>query len=688
MYGIYFMMFVVGAAIIVEMFVIQFVEGPMWRERAEKVLLRYEQIEPVRGSIYSSDGNLLAVAVPIFEIRMDASSTLINEAFFREKVDSLALSLSRLFGDKTARNYKEDLIKARQSNNRYHLLKRNVTYPQLKKLRKLPIFNLGKFRGGLIVIERTRRELPFTNLAYRTIGWDKDGTDNDVGLEGAYSEILTGIAGKQLTQKIGNGVWRPLNDKFEIEPRNGKDIITTIDAVLQDVANEALKKQLIEQDADHGCAILMEVKTGHIKAIANLMRTNSGHYEEQFNYAIAESSEPGSTFKLASVMAALEDGVTDIDRIIETGNGVVMYANRYMRDTHTGGYGSITLQKAFEVSSNVGISKMVYDAYRDYPEKFISRLHAMSLNQPLGLEIAGEGAPFIKQPTHPTWSKVSLPWMSVGYELKITPLQILTFYNAVANNGCMVKPVFVKEIKQSGQTVQVFQPIVINPSIASKSTIAKVRHLLEGVVENGTAKHLKNSAYKIAGKTGTAQIAAGAKGYNKTNYKASFVGYFPADDPTYSCIVVINNPKKGVYYGGVIAAPVFKEIADRVYASDLRIQPLPDSILMGHQVINIIGYGKDISENLKQLGYTTPNAGNAIWAMANISHESIQLTNKPSHAGEVPDVFGMTARDAIFLLEKLGFKVKIEGKGLVTSQLPEPGTIQVETKEITLHLAI
>ncbi len=687
-YGIYFLMFVIGVLIIWKAANIQIVEGPEWREKAEKVLLRYEHIEPIRGNIYSSDGNLLAVSLPVFEIRIDAANTFIDNAYFSAKIDSLSHCLSRLFGDKPAKQYKDSLTKARQSKNRYYLLKRNVTYPQLKQLRTFPILNLGKFKGGLIVIKRTRRELPFRNLAYRTIGWDKPGSENDVGMEGAYSDLLCGTAGKQLLQKIGNGHWRPLNDEFEIEPQNGHDIISCIDVVLQDVANEALRKQLVAQDADQGCAVLMEVHTGHIKAIANLSRNSNGNFEERFNFAIAESSEPGSTFKLASVIAALEDKVTDTGQIIHTGNGVIKYANREMRDTKAGGYGPISLKRAFEVSSNVGISKAIYDNYNKNPETFIARLHGMSLNNSLGIEIAGEGAPYIKQPTHRTWSKVSLPWMSVGYELKITPLQTLTFYNAVANGGCMVKPMFVKEFRQSGITIEKFEPTIINPAIASKGTIAKAQAMLLGVVENGTASHLKNSSYKIAGKTGTAQIAVGNQGYNKSNYKASFVGYFPADDPKYSCIVVINNPKKEQYYGGAIAAPVFKEIADRVYAYDIRMQPRIDTAFMPRQEIFLSGYHSDLLKDLKRIGYSVADPISGAWATANTSHNAVYFDEYPMHTGEVPDVRGMTARDAIFLLEKCGFIPKAEGKGLVIKQIPEAGSTSDSIKEIVLQLAI
>ncbi len=688
MYIVYFIVAAFGTAVIGKIIHIQVVEGPMWREKAEKVLLRYEQVDPIRGNIYSSDGNLLAVSVPIFEIRMDVANTHVKEEYFRTQVDSLAQKLSQLFRDRTAREYRQELLQARKSKNRFLLIKRNVTYGQLKVLKTFPIFNLGKYGGGLIVIEKTRRELPYKNMVYRTIGWDKEGSVNDVGLEGSYSELLSGKPGKQLMQKIGNGMWRPLNDEFIVPPQHGYDIVTTIDVVLQDVATEALRAQLTEHNADHGCAVLMEVHTGYIKAIANLKKTSSGSYVEEYNYAIAESSEPGSTFKLASVLAALEDKLADANQIIQTGNGEFTYANQKMRDTHKGGYGAITLKKAFEVSSNVGISKMIYDAYRNQPEKYINRLHSMSIGTPLGIEIEGEGKPFVKSPSSKSWSKVSLPWMSIGYELKITPLQTLAIYNAVANDGVMVKPLLVKEISSMGQPVKAVEPVVINASIASKSTIAQVRQMLEGVVENGTAKNLFNSMYRIAGKTGTAQIASGKTGYNKTNYKASFVGYFPADDPKYSCIVVINNPSKGAYYGGAIAAPVFKQIADRVYANDIRIQPEHDTSLVQPFPFIVAGVRSDIDQITNRLHYNTSGTCIQEWITASVLTNKLSTKDKNIDTHTLPDVCGMSARDAIYLLEKLGVSVTLEGKGLVVSQSPPAGAGLDSTNHVALLLAL
>ncbi|MBE0663178.1 MAG: transpeptidase family protein [Bacteroidales bacterium] len=689
-YVIYFIVLIAAFAIIGKAAYIQLVEGDEWIEKAETLTMKYETVEPIRGNIYSSDGKLLAVSVPDFEIRIDVASEHYSQEFFDQKVDSLALRLSKLFGDRSKSEYKKALVQARNTKNRYYLLKRNVTHEQLKEMRTFPIFNLGKFRGGLIVIERTRREQPFKNLASRTIGWDKEGTENDVGLEGAYSEILSGVSGKRLLQRVGNGMYRPLNDEYEIEPQNGQDIITTIDALIQDVAYDALLKQMQAHEAELGCVVLMEVETGYIKAIVNLMLTAQKSYEERYNYAIAHSGEPGSTFKLASMLAAFEDNVVDLNDSIATGKGITYFANRKMEDSHRGGYGTITVQHAFEVSSNVAISKIINEYYKDKPAQFIKRLKDMSLNQPLGLEFAGEGRPLIKNADDKTWSKVTLPWMSIGYELTLTPLQTLSFYNAVANDGCFMKPLFVKEIIQTGFSVQKFDPVVINPSIASGSSIAKAQKMLLGVVENGTAKHLMNDAYSVAGKTGTAQIASGSAGYNKSDYQASFVGYFPANNPKYSMIVVISNPRKGVYYGAHIAAPVFREIADKVYSTSLEIQPETTLLALNDSVAPrlIAGRRSELCTIFNNMNYQVIDQSASDFVTVNINADTVRINDHEILPDLMPDVVGMSARDASYILERRGLRVNINGVGIVTMQSPEAGTSIDPSQEIILHLTI
>jgi cell division protein FtsI (penicillin-binding protein 3) len=686
-YIVYISVAILGLAIIGKALYIQVVEGDMWREKAKIMNLKVEKVEANRGNILAADGSLLAASIPLFNLRIDAGNTHYTDEYFHENVDSLSLCLSQLFKDRSKKEYKQLLVKGRKNKNRYLLIKRDITYPQLKKVRKFPIFRDGKYKGGIIAEAKSKRILPYQWLAFRTIGWDKEGSENDIGLEGAYSKILEGESGSRLVQRIGNGAWRPVNEENEIDPRDGHDIITAIDVNIQDVAEDALMRQLIENEADHGCAVLMEVETGYIVAIANLGKNKDGKYEEKYNYAVGESSEPGSTFKLASLISALDDGLITLEDSVDTENGTTRFANRIMRDSHHGGYGVISVGRAFELSSNVGISKVIVEAYRDKPQQFIDRLYSMRLNQTLGLEIPGEGTPKIKDTNNKYWSKVSLPWMSIGYEVALTPLQTLTFYNAIANNGKMVKPLFIKEIRTAGITTQKFEPVVLKENIVkNQSTIVQIKKLLQNVVETGTATNLKNSVYKIAGKTGTAQIAQNSGGYNKSNYKASFAGYFPADNPKYSCIVVINNPQKGVYYGGSIAGPVFKEIADKVYATRLLLnKPEVDSVpyIFAEQSA---GLTNDLNYLINKFKLKLNSSTDSYYSRIVFKDSTTKIETVPVEDNRMPTVLGMGARDAVYLLESNGVQVKIIGRGKVIRQSLAPGSTIKRGTHCTIEL--
>ncbi|MEI8047200.1 MAG: penicillin-binding protein [Bacteroidota bacterium] len=667
-YLVYGFMFVIGLAIIAKILYIQLVEGDMWKAKAEKLSLKYFTIEPNRGNIYDVNGEMLATSVPQFEVRMDAASPLIQDSTFNQDVDSLAIYLSGYFKDKTRQEYKSLLVNGRNSKNRYLLIKRKANFDQLKTLRTFPIFRLGKNSGGLITTVQNQRLYPFDKLGYRTLGWFKEGNSNNVGIESAFNSEMQGSAGKRLYQRIPDGNWRPMNRSNEIEPVNGADILTTIDINIQDVAEEALLRQLEFNQADHGCAILMEVKTGEVRAIANLGRTKDGTYAELYNYAIGESTEPGSTFKLFSLLAAFEDGKVGLNDLVDVTGGVTQFGKRTMKDSHMGG-GVMTVQQAFEKSSNVGISKVIYKAYASNQQAFVDRLHSFSVNKRLGLEIKGEGRPQILGTKDGLWSNSSLPWMSIGYEVALTPLQILTFYSAVANNGVMIKPHFVKEIRKAGLPVTSFETQVINPKIASKEAIAMAKIMLEAVVDHGTGSALKNPIYTVAGKTGTAQVAQNRGGYNKTNYKGSFVGYFPAENPKYACIVVINNPTQGGYYGAAIALPVFREIADRVYATDPEVGR--NWVDTTHSTRNnplYAGNTSDIKYLSKWLGYPMymPNAGE--WITLVSDSTGSRFASVAYDKETIPSVIGMGASDAVFRLEKLGVKVQVAGVGLVKKQ--------------------
>jgi cell division protein FtsI (penicillin-binding protein 3) len=536
-------------------------------------------------------------------------------------------------------------------------------------------------------------------LASRTIGYISDSGRVRVGLEGAYDSVLTGVSGKRLMRRIAGGVWMPLNNDNEIEPKHGKDIVTTIDINIQDVAENALLNSLAQHNAKYGCVVLMEVQTGEIRAIANLTRQDSGVYVEDYNYAIADAQEPGSTFKLASYLVAIDDGKLSLNDEVDLNGGAYKYYDRTMKDSHAPKKEVVTAEEAFWESSNVGISRLIYNAYKNDARAFTDGLHALRFGDSLGIEIKGEGDSKIRNAGERGWSGTSLPWISIGYESLITPMQTLTLYNAVANDGVMVKPMFVKEIREKGQTVKTFAPVVLNPAIAKPETIKSARRLLEGVVQNGTGKSMKNTVYSIAGKTGTAQIANGSsyKGVNGVTYQASFVGYFPADKPRYTCIVIVNAPSNDVYYGGLVAGPIFKQIADRVYATELEI----------HRPVN---YAIDTLHEMPVVkrGLTAPTLAamsflqqkvNGEGAIGNAQYMSVQnaetslevkgsTPDQQLQKGIMPDLRGMNASDAVFLLENRGIRVRVKGAGTVHKQSVNAGEKISTGNEVVLELSI
>ncbi len=689
-YVVFLFICLFGFAIIVQIFRIQFVQGSYWKEKADSLTTDYKNIEASRGNIFADDKSLLATSVPIYDVRMDLQTDGLTKDVFNDNVDSLAQALSDLFKDRSKQEYKVDLRQARADGERYHLIQRNVHFPELQKLKSFPLFRLGRYKGGLLVENRNVRELPFKLLAARTIGYQREV--KPVGIEAAFDKQLKGVGGKRLMQKISGGIWIPINDKDEIEPKDGNDIVTTIDVNIQDVAEHALEEHLRKHNADHGCAVLMEVATGEIKAIANLSVTADGNYIEDFNYAIAESTEPGSTMKMASLLAAMDDGLVNPTDSVNVGNGNYSFFNQPMKDSHPPKASRLSVTQAFETSSNVGISKVIYAAYNKTPQRFIDQLKKFKLNDPLALQIEGEGMPRIKDVTAKDWSPVSLPWMSIGYEVKLTPLQILTFYNAIANNGRMVRPKFVREELYHGKTIQSFPTEIIKDSIASPDAIAKARKLLEDVVQNGTASSLSKSCYKIAGKTGTAQMFANKFGYDRGHmtYQASFVGYFPADNPKYSCMVVVYAPSNDVYFGGAVAAPVFKEISDKVYSNNMEMHdtiPVNDSLIKSLPVAKS-GSQKELKKVFTQLNVPVSSANSdANMVSAGITNNSVKLSERKMISGMVPNVVGMGAKDALNILENAGLRVRLNGKGVVSKQSIDAGTKIQRGQQITIELS-
>jgi cell division protein FtsI (penicillin-binding protein 3) len=640
-------MFLIAIAIGYNLVQIEFVDGDKYRQLAEQGTVKTFEIPANRGNVYTSDGSLLATSITKYDIRMDAVT--ISDENFENGINGLSKSLSKVLG-KSPSYYENKIRKARVNKNRYLFITRNLNYNDYQKYKEFPIFKLGTYGGGFIVEQRTVREHPIGKIAERAVGYDD--YRGRVGIEGSFYEYLRGKNGQRLKQKIAKGQWKPLNDNNEIEPIDGKDIITTIDLNIQDIAHHALLQQLEFFEADHGSVVVMETKTGEIRAISNLGRTSIGTYFEQRNYAVYESHEPGSTFKLMSMIVALEDKVIDTSTIVDTEEGVITFYNRKVRDSHHGGYGKISAARVMEVSSNVGIVKIINDNYADNPEKFVNSLKKMSIGNKIGLPIKGEGSPFIPDPKDKkVWNGLSLPWMAYGYGVSLTPLQTLTFYNAIANDGVMVKPRFVKEIRTQSNVIAKFKIEIINPQVCSQQTIDYVKEMMSNVVKRGTAENIYDKNFSMAGKTGTCQTDYW-KG--ETQYISSFAGYFPAEDPKYSCIVVIHKPNKKIgYYGNIVAAPVFKQIAHKIYSDT----PVQDEVRLQSQI-----------------------------AMVNKNYENY-YKNANSTFKTVPDVKDMPGMDAISLLENLGFIVNFKGFGKVITQSIKPGNELKRGEIITLVLS-
>ena len=700
-YLIYFIICLFGVAIISKICIIQFKEGDKWRAQAQSFSTKFIDIEAVRGNIYDANGSLLATSLPYFQTGMDVNTDAITDDIFEKNIDSLTYCLSHLFKDKTQKEYAKLLTKARKENDRWVVLQNDVSYANLQKMKRFPLLRKGKNRGGFVYLQTNKRELPFQFLAAHTIGkLNVDGRGNSFGLEKFFDTTLQGKSGHRLMQKIAGNVWRPINDDNEVDPEDGNDIVSTIDINVQDVAENSLMNCLKKHGADHGCLVLMEIKTGEVKAIANLTRNNkdTSKYNDDLNYAVGDKgcTVPGSTFKLPSLVAAMEDHkLLRLDSIVDIGDGTCYYHEKKVSDSHHPEKSNITVQEVFEQSSNVGVTKIITKCYEGHPQMYIDRLYKMGLNSKLDITIPGEATPYIKNTKDRTWSEISLQWISYGYESRITPLQILNFYSAVVNNGMMMRPMFVKEIKNRGKTLKTFEPEVINPSICSQATVEKAKRMMEGVVLNGTGKGLKGSCYQIAGKTGTAQIG---KVNGKMTYQASFVGYFPADNPKYSCIVVISAPSGDAYYGAAVAGPVFKDVADKVYSTSLEIHKeinavVPPFAVKAPQVKN--GYQPEIETVLTALKVkNATNDGRADWVSAssvdssaiNLSSKNIEETLKKLI---VPNLKGMSAKDALFLLENNNYlKVKIAGSGGVVKQSLEAGTSFKKGDEIELELGV
>ncbi len=637
---------------------------------------KYFIVEAPRGNIIADDGSLLAISMPLYDVRLDMS--VMDRDLFNNNIEKLSFLLSNLFEDRSPKEYELFLSSSKAAKkNKYILLRKKVTHNELHALKKMPILKSGKNKGGLIAEKRPNREKPFGLLAQRTVGVLRDV--NPVGIERAFNQTLSGIDGKHLKRKIARGIWVPESDEGNKLPKAGNNIVTTINTDMQDVAEKALENTLLNHDADWGCVVLMEVRTGEVKVIANLKKQEDGSVLENFNYALAKHVSPGSTFKLASVIAGLEDGFFKIEDSVKTYGGKFTFYDRVMKDSQLGLYDNITIRTAFIKSSNVGISRVIFDNYRSNPTTFTDRIYKMGLSSPLELELPFPNNLKSPIPNKGGWSGVTLPWMSIGYEMQLTPIHMLTFYNAVANKGEMVKPIFTSAISRDGKVIKERSTEVINPSICSKSTIDAVIPLLIGVVEEGTAKNINSKNYLIAGKTGTTVINFNDRAEEeKKEYQASFVGFFPADNPKYSCIVVVNNPKENGHYGGSVAAPIFKELADKVYATDMSI----------HKALKQIDVMASLPEVKQGSVIETRNVLNRFeintvstdesWMFPTTTKDTVFLkvrrVVKDLKNGYMPDLRGMGIQDAIYLLEPYGLIIESIGCGAIVLQsIPKGG---------------
>jgi cell division protein FtsI (penicillin-binding protein 3) len=669
----FLVMVLFSAAVIYRLVHIQVAEGDYWRQVAERAKLDYRKIPATRGSIYASGDDLLATSLPFYRVAFDPSRA--DEEIITSNLDSLSHLLSEHFGDDSS-IYKKKISEARQAGSQYVVLNtKPINYQDKQAMMTWPIFNLGRNKGGVIFEKIDQRHRPFRSLARRTIGYINENNVG-AGIERSYNDYLSGRDGEGLFQRVVGNNWKPVNASTDVRPINGYNVHTTIDINLQDVAHNALLRALTRYRANYGTVVLMEVKTGEIKAISNLERMPSGLYVESYNYAVAATNDPGSTFKLASMMALLEKDKVELSDSIDTGEGSLQIYNRTLKDVKEGGYGKITVEDVFVKSSNVGTAMMVNEHFGQDPQEFIDIVKETGYGQKLNFQLMGEGEPFIKDTDDPTWSGTSLPWMSVGYEMQVTPLQTLAFYNAVANDGKMIQPILVKSIRNADKVIEAYDSEVINKRIASKKTIAELRHLLEQVVEKGTASNIKNDYYQIAGKTGTAQRLVDGK-YRTQSYYASFAGYFPAEEPQYSCIVVIDDPKGWNRYGGDVSAPVFKEIADMIYAQSLDIHDSFEQDLLAHEgTFPVIRAGKyeELQLLCNELGISSHLGDEDVdWVRSRVDNNAITWRKNHSDLDLVPNVQGMTLRDAIYLLENKGLRVRVSGNGRVKQQSIGPG---------------
>ena len=679
--------------IIGKAFYIQQVQGKYWRSLSDSLHQRIIEIPAARGTIYSEDGQMLSTNIPQFDIYIDFRVSPLHEksgVLFRTHIDSLSMSLAALFKDKSTEKYKEELTKAFEASVGNYELRKKISYREYLQLVKFPLFKLGRYKSGMIAEEKNIRLNPYENIGYRTIGLARD--ENKVGLEKSYDTVLNGRNGRQLVRAIAGGVTVPVQEgEFEIAPETGKDIVSTIDVFIQEVTEKALMNMMVKNEAQTGVAIVMEVKTGKIKAIANLGKVGEGKYAEDLNYAITPT-EPGSTFKLVTLLSALEDGKVNLNSRVNLEGGVWKVSGQTVYDSEKHGKFDVSVLEAFEESSNVGMAKIAMTHYSNNVNEYFKHLTKLRLDSTSGLDLVGERQPRLVKPGSRLWGPTTLPWMAFGYNIEITPLQTLNLYNAIANNGVMMRPYLVNSIQEEGKIIKSISPKVYNAQLCKPNTIRDLRIALEGVCINGTGKLLfKNSLYKVAGKTGTALVANGNKGYDEGIYQSSFAGYFPADNPQYTVVVIIKNkPHAASFYGASVAGPVFKEIADRLYSTyiqnKLDIAPVftvKDSSLFNYSVSKI-----SLQTITKQLSipYQDSSLASNNWVQLEGKGKNLKAATQIISDTTMPNMTGMKLQDALWLCEKKGLQVKCVGKGKVVKQSIAQGEVIIKGQQIQIDL--
>lgn len=681
-----------GIVIFGRAFYIQQFEGEYWRGMSDSLHLKIQEIDAERGTIYSSDGQILSTSIPQFDIYVDFLADglrLNNGKLFKENLDSLSYSLSNLFNDRSKAAYKQILEKGYAKKDRYFLLKRKVSYDDYMNLKNFPLVRLGKNNSGFIFEIKNIRLNPYQMLAFRTIGLDRQNSQK-VGIEQTYDSVLKGTNGKRLVRYIAGGIAVPVEDGYEIEPVNGKNVVTTLDVRIQDITENALMKMMIENQAQHGCAIVMDVKTGAIKAIANLGHRPDGSYWEDFNYAMTPT-EPGSTFKLATLLSVLEDKKVNLNSKINLEGGSWKINGRTVYDSEQHGKYETTVKRAFELSSNVGMAKLAYNSYHSNPSQFVDHLKNLGFDTTTGIDLYGERKPILYHPGSKNWSATTLPWMAFGYNIAVTPLHIAMLYNAVANNGKMMRPYVLESIRKDGTILEQKSPQTVAESICTETTLQQLQETLIGVCKDSGAtayRLFKGTPYLVAGKTGTALVAVGQRGYADRIYQSSFAGYFPADDPQYTCVVVIvNKPQAEKIYGASVAGPVFKEISDRLYTIYLK-KEIPVSFAGTEQKnFSYPGNVSDLKSILQSIGLSYKNqATNTNWATLSKENTAPRLLPRGVSKNTVPELKGLTIKDALYICENLGLKVVVSGIGRVTEQSISPGNPLVQGSSIKLEL--